>query len=292
MALRICEDNFIFFLINMKYFEVLCCFVILFFIALFILIQNDRFVKKINFNNFQKSVVVIISILLVGFLFFLFAWLLNTSSFNGCSCKYNENIMYNLEETIKTTFDSLENNRVMIIGDSRMEYIAIDDKIVKPFNVDFISKGGASLEWFEDEAMKDAYNLLDNDDYLTYNIVVNMGVNDIQYTDDYLESADKYFNNYLKLAEYSSKIKLYIMSVNPIIEKKLNKSQPQNVRTNKKIEKFNKVLVKDISKADKDNIYYCDANRNLRFGTDDGLHYTRNTNKEILNYIINDCVKF
>ena len=40
------------------------------------------------------------------------------------------------------------------------------------------------------------------------------------------------------------------------------------------------------------NIYYCDSYNTLDFKTDDGLHYTRDTNKDIINYIANKCVKF
>ena len=119
-----------------------------------------------------------------------------------------------------------------------------------------------------------------------------MGVNDIQYTSNYVENANAYFKEYLELSQYSSKIKLYVLSVNPIIEKKLNKAQPQNVRTNKKIKLFNQIIQKELKTSDKENMYYCDAYNNLKFETDDGLHYTQNTNKKIVNYIINDCVEF
>ena len=39
-------------------------------------------------------------------------------------------------------------------------------------------------------------------------------------------------------------------------------------------------------------MYYCDAYHDLDFDTDDGLHYTRETNKKIIKYITDDCIKY
>ena len=119
-----------------------------------------------------------------------------------------------------------------------------------------------------------------------------MGVNDLNSDLKGKEIAEDYFEVYSKLANEYFDAKIYLMSVNPIIEKKLNKIEPENKRTNKKIKLFNQTIQKELKASDAENLYYCNAYNNLKFETDDGLHYTQNTNKKIINYIINDCVQF
>ena len=82
------------------------------------------------------------------------------------------------------------------------------------------------------------------------------------------------------------------MSINPIRYKLLERNEPGNVRTNEKIEDFNKTIIKNIKNDNKKNIHYCDAYNDLNFDTDDGLHYTRETNKKIIKYITDDCIKY
>lgn len=290
MILKFCEDNFLFYITHTKYFDILCIFVILFFIVLFFLVQKDEFLKKFKNNNFKQFLAILSLGLFTGFFVFLFVWLLNANSFNGCTTKYYENKFYKALKNLSMKTDSIKKTKIIVVGDSRMEFIDNDKEIIKPFNLEIVAKSGASLSWFETVGLSRTKKIIDKDEYDSYFVVVNMGVNDIQYTSKYVENANTYFEDYLKLSEYSSKVKLYILSVNPIIEKRLNKAQPQNVRTNAKIKKFNDVFVKKISKEK--NMYYCDSNTELSFDADDGLHYTQDTNKKIINYIINDCVQF
>ena len=46
MLLKFCEDNFLFYITHTKYFDILCVFVVLFFIALFVLTQKNEFIDK------------------------------------------------------------------------------------------------------------------------------------------------------------------------------------------------------------------------------------------------------
>ena len=87
-------------------------------------------------------------------------------------------------------------------------------------------------------------------------------------------------------------INLYILSINPIFEKRLNETQKYNTRTNKKIEEFNKEIIKKINNSKEGNIYYCNAYDKLKFKSDDGIHYIKETNEKIIDYIINDCIKY
>lgn len=288
MLLKICEDNFIFNVVHTKYFNVLCYFVIFFLIVLCILVQNDKFLNKVKKSNFKKILIISASGLFVGFLIFLLTLFLNTDSFEGCMTKYNANIYFKMVNSLNHETKKLENSKVIIVGDSRMEYIENDSEIVKPFNFEFIALSGSKEKWFENTALKKLKKMLDKNEYKYY-VVINMGVNDL---DDKTykgnDIAEVYFNLYSNLAKKYADVNFYIMSVNPINEKKINKIWTNNNRTNKEIKLFNKTIQKRLKESNLDNMHYFDSYDTLDFQTDDGLHYTQDTNREIINYIANE----
>ena len=289
VLLKICNDNFIFNIIHTQYFNILCSFVVLSFIALAFLVKNDKIFK--NNNKFQKGLIVFISALLVGFLIFLLIWLLNIKKFEGCSTKYNVNLVFKVENNIDKVLKKLKTNRIVIVGDSRMSYIDDDKKIDKPFNLRFVAKSGMKIDWFEDVAVQKVEKIIDNNDF-KYSVVINMGVNDLnddEYDGD--DIADDYFQLYSQLAKDYPDVKFYLLSVNPINEKKINKTWSTNNRTTNEIKLFNKTIKKDLKNKGLNNMFYCNSYDTLEFKTDDGLHYTRQTNKEIINYIVNKCVQ-
>lgn len=292
MLLKFCNDNFLFYITHAKYFDILCIFIVLFFIALFILAQKDEFIDKFKNNNFKKFSIIFLFGLFVGFLAFLFTWTLSKKDFEGCSTKYNMNIYSKMENNLKQKTAALKDSKVIIVGDSRMEFIEDDEEIIIPFNVEFVAKSAMTIDWLRKTALPNVDKILKEDDF-EYSVVVNMGVNDLNYArykGD--EIAKDYFNLYSELAHDYPNVKVYILSVNPINEKKRNKTEPGNQRTNKKIELFNNTIQEELDDSDLDNMFYCDAYNELEFGTDDGLHYTKETNREIINYIVNKCVKF
>ena len=291
MLLKFCEDNFLFYITHTKYFDILCLFVVLFFIALFILIQKNEFIDKFKNNNFKMLTIIFSFGIFVGFFVFLFVWSLNMNEFEGCSTRYVANVYAKSENNMFKMIDNLKNSKIIIVGDSRMEFIKNDKEIVLPFNLEFVAKSGMRIDWLKKTAIPQVKKILKNKNYKYY-IVVNMGVNDLNSDLKGKEIAEDYFEIYSKLANEYSDVKIYLMSVNPIIEKKLNKIEPLNKRTNKKIKLFNQTIQKELKVSNTENMYYCDAYNNLKFETDDGLHYTQNTNKKIINYIINDCVQF
>lgn len=291
MILKFCEDNFLFYITHTKYFDILCYFVIFLLIALFILVQKNEFIEKIKKSRFKMFFSVLFSGIFVGFLIFLFAWLLNENTFNGCSTKYYQNIYFKTENTINKTVNNLKNSKVIVVGDSRMELIDNDNKIRKPFNFVFIAKSGRRLSWLKDVAIPNLKTILKNKK-TDYHVVFNMGVNDLNSDYNGNEIAQDYFEIYQSIATDYPNVKTYILSVNPIDENRINKFLPSSKRTNKKIKLFNQTIQKELKASDTENMYYCDAYNNLKFETDDGLHYTQDTNKKIINYIINDCVQF
>ena len=291
VVLKICEDNFLFYITHTKYFNVLCYFVIIFLIFLFILVQDERFVNKFKNSKFKRFFVVGSFGLFVGFLIFLFAWLLNVEAFEGCATKYYLDADLKAKGSINKTLNKLDDTKIIVVGDSRMALIEDDAEIKKPFNFEFVAKSAMKINWFKTTALRRVKRILNNDDF-RYHVVVNMGVNDLNSDDDVDELADDYFELYSKLAEDYPDIYVYIMSINPIDEKLRNETEPSNKRTTRKIKQFNDRIQENLDKSDLKNMYYCDAYNALDFKTIDGLHYTQNTNRKIIDYIKDECIDF
>lgn len=293
MILKFCDDNFLFYITHTKYFDILCLFVILFFIVLFFLVQKDEFLQKFKNNDFKRFLAILSLGLFTGFFVFLFVWILNAKSFNGCSSKYYENIYSKTLRNLDFNTSLIKANKIIVVGDSRMELIDDNKEIEKPFNMEFVAKSSTHLDWFEDTAVKKVEKIID--DAFKYNVVINMGVNDLNWLKkDYNEEdlADDYFNAYKKLINEYPNVNFYLLSVNPLDEKVIKKKIIDNKRSNKSIKKYNNYLKEKIDDSEFDNLYYCDSNNDLKFDTYDGLHYTRDTNRDIINYIANKCVKF
>lgn len=291
MTLKFCEDNFLFYITHTKYFDILCYFVIILLIFLFLLVQKNNFLKKINESNFKKVFIIFVSGIFVSFFIFIFILLLNKETFYGCSTKYYQNIYSKVKNSFIQKIDSISNSKLIVVGDSRMQLINDDEKIVKPFNMQFVAKGGAKMDWLENIALPKVYKILNNNEF-NYYVLVNMGVNDLNSNLKVEEIVEDYFKLYSKLAEKFSNVKVYIMSVNPINEEKRNKTEPNNKRTTEKIKLFNKLIREKLKDSNLKNMYYCDAYNNLKFDTNDGLHYTQETNEDIIYYISNKCIDY
>ena len=187
--------------------------------------------------------------------------------------------------------DKIALNKVVIVGDSRMEFLLDDEDVVKPINFIFDVKSGAGFDWFEETGKPKLEDILNNKDLnYHYHVVFNLGVNDIQYEENVTKTFDDYFKEYQALADKYGDVDFYFLSINPIDEDLLNESQPYNVRTNEDIEKLNDDFKDAILKID--NFKYCDAYNDLEFLTDDGIHYLSKTSQDILNYIARRCVVY
>ena len=274
---KICENNLFFFFANSDYVDYICYLAIFLCLILLILLQYKNLFKR-KFSNLKRILFILVPILFIAFFACTFYFMSNKNNYKGCM----------------NSFDKIHtNSKIIISGDSRMEYIENDNKIILPYNVGFVAQSGGSIYWFAAEGVPALRKVLNNiNDEFKYYVVVNMGVNDVQENLNINDRVDEYFKYYKELANINKNIKFYIMSVNPIIEDKLNKSQPNNNRTNKKIEQFNDRIIYDLKHKGTNNMYYCDSYHDLKFDTDDGLHYTRETNKKIIKYITDDCIKY
>lgn len=274
---KICNNDLFFFFTNSKYLDYICYFAIFFCLVLLVMIQYKHFFNN-RFKNLKRFLIVFSGSLFILFFLGSFFIILNKDKFEGCMNPYT-----------KMHVD----NKIIISGDSRMEFIEDDSEMVLPYNVIFVAKSGMTYDWFSKEAVPEIEKIIEEKDSgFKYSIVVNMGVNDLQENININERADDYFKEYEYLAEIDDEVNVYILSVNPIRKNLLAKTQPYNIRTNKKIERFNSRIQDDLNESGASNMFYCDAYNDLNFDTDDGLHYTRETNKKIIKYITDDCIKY
>lgn len=173
-----------------------------------------------------------------------------------------------------------KNDNFIFIGDSRT--VAYKE-IVNLDNYDFvtfIAEVGKGFDWFNKIALEKLNTRFNTTD-LKYNVVLNLGINDLQ-------NIDKYIKYYNKLVLDNPNHNFFVVSVNKVDTEKMIKNG-YNKLENRQIEEFNNELKKSLS----DKIHFIDTysyfeNKNL--DTTDGLHYTNETSTEILNYI-SDYIK-
>lgn len=293
MMLEICKEKFLFSIFHIKYMDILCYFIIFLCILLCLIIKNNRMVQK---NNIMNSYLIFISSLLfLSFIIITIVFSINKYRLEGCYCKLSEN--FELEPV--TNFDvhslkDISNNKVIVVGDSRMEYIERDrNELDIPVNFSFIAKSGSKVDWFEKKAKLLLIDKLENlDNNYDYHVVVNMGVNDIDDQIDIEERSSRYFSNYKILAQKYPNVKFYILSVNPINENVLNKRLLSNQRSNQKIIRFNNKMNSLLKESDMSNVYSCDSYHTVSFNLPDGLHFDHKTDQNILDYISNKCINY
>lgn len=244
--------------------------------------------KKKNLLKFEKIIFALFIIIFFTFVLKLF-FKSNISS----------SIEIPLKNEFKDSFDykSVPNiiyNKVIIIGDSRMEYLNNrKGSIFIPTNFSFIALGGTKFSWFKNVAIKKLEDILKYyDSRYHYSVVINMGVNDLNDNIDPKVHAFNYYGLYKFLALKYPEIDFYFLSVNPVDDDIINIFCGMQQRSNKKIEKFNDIMYSNILRDHIKNLKYCDSYNNINFGTPDGLHYDGETDQEIVNYIVNRCVKY
>ena len=223
-----------------------------------------------NKNNFLIS---LISILLV---------IINIVSV----ISYSNNQKYIIK--LNNNFNA-ELTKIFIIGDSRMELLNNErDTLNIPSNIVFKARSGAKIYWLDKIAMPWLRKQLNNKNKkYKYMVLFNLGVNDLNSDTNPSIMAQNYLNIYKKIIFENQDVNFYFLSVNPIDEKVINNYFKNQKRTNKKIEEFNNYFMNNIKGFN--NISYCDSYNDLDINFYDGLHFDFETNKKILNYLINNC---
>lgn len=187
--------------------------------------------------------------------------------------------------------DYYDNERIIIIGDSRM-YGA--SKVVNQKNIIFIAKNGATCNYLWQIAEKETDKILAENPDEHFSIFVNLGVNDLDAiaagksaNGEYICDAKMYSDYYKALKEKWASHNLFFASVNPVDESVLKTGKYKDIKMtdNNQILEFNETIKKNV---DDNNIFYCDIYSKLLkdgFSSPDGLHYSNDTSKKIIKNI-------
>ena len=267
-------------------------YIILFVLLIILLFAIYVFDYKQNKKIFRNKKTIIIFIILMLPVFSFFTVMADPEEDNTINT--DENPLISVYDTSSAEIKKLSLNKVVIVGDSRMEYIENkEDELDIPSNFIFDAKSGAKIKWTEENGIPTLNDILENQNKDTYyHVLFNMGVNDLNDNIDIKEQAEKYFNLYKEVIENNDNVQFYLLSVNPIDEDVINDNFKTNIRTNAKIEEFNYYLKRAMINSDLSNIKYCDSYNNLEFNLPDGLHYDTKTDQKIIDYIANKCIEF
>lgn len=155
-----------------------------------------------------------------------------------------------------------EKSTIYFLGDSRFvgmkQYCEIE-------NYKYYAEVGKGLSYLK-QYMYEIKNKVSKNDF----IIINFGVNDLNNKEEYVK--------FINQIEKEIPAKIIYMTVNPVEE-----NSNYNV-TNEKINEFNNYIVCNTN----NDIYIMDTNKYLvkkGFTTNDGLHFTGETYKDILEYI-------
>ena len=264
----------------------LCILIIILCGCLCLFIYNQHNLKKLS--KIKRNSIFTLSFISLIFIFTLFI-----EPISAFSNEKVENGISIFETNEKANIAKIGLNKIIIVGDSRMEYMADNEDIKIPDNIEFIAKSGATTKWLKNVGMPLLEDKLEhkNDDYI-YHVVFNMGVNDISYSDNTRLIGKNYYQEYSKFVKKYSDVNFYLLSINPIDETIINDNFKTNKRTTSKIETLNSYLVVSMKNDNFNNLHYCDSYHNVKFETPDGLHYDTKTDQKIIDYITNNCIDY
>lgn len=195
----------------------------------------------------------------------------------GLTNELGNNIEYNVNVKAE--------QNIIYVGDSRIkelktyngseEFRKYGEKEDKCY---YIYSDNANLKWFTEDGKNQVQSILDKNPYTTFRIVISLGMFDFDKIDDYLST-------YENLAKTTwKKQRLYIDSINPIDEEKMEKAGKYsriNINTTK-INDFNKQLNQSIANYNLTNLKYINTYgelTNTGFETTNGINYTNDTYK-------------
>ena len=181
------------------------------------------------------------------------------------------------DSNIKESKLKNKNDNFIFVGDFRTIGMSRVVDIKNYEFITFIAQANGKYDWFLTEGLPKLEQRLNTTD-LNYNIVLNLGINDTH-------NGSKYAKLYNELELKYPNHNFIVVSVNPENEEKMIETGYKFVG-NKYIEEFNENLKKDLSNT----IPYIDTYTDLinnGFETKDGLHYTSETSKHILDIISN-----
>lgn len=159
-----------------------------------------------------------------------------------------------------------DNHKVatVYIGDSRT--VGMNNAVHMDEHKDtfVIAKSGMGYKWLVDSAIPELEKLQKENNYDSWNIVFNLGVNDLKRVDDYVAIIPK-------LKTYGE---LYYVSINPTVD------GVGGIQC-KSIEKFNNKIIPEVDR-------YIDGYSFLKsngYYAKDGMHYDQETYERLYGYI-------
>ena len=232
--------------------------------------------KDGNFSPFPKNKIknkyLIISIASSCIFFFFIPILLiligpNAGAMLDLTSKGGD-VGYNNTKYNASAYTAAEAENLLIyMGDSRI--VGMMSSITNK-SITYIAQSGAGYSWLVDSAIPELANKIEGKKF----IVLAFGVND-------LGNAANYLTKYQELKDTYPNVNIYIMSVNPVDEAK--EAENGYTVTNESIENFNETMKNSFGEN------YIDVYAQIKdnFETEDGVHYTTETYKKILEIVIN-----
>lgn len=232
--------------------------------------------KDGNFSPFPKNKIknkyLIISIASSCIFFFFIPILLiligpNAGAMLDLTSKGGD-VGYNNTKYNASAYTAAEAENLLIyMGDSRI--VGMMSSITNK-SITYIAQSGAGYSWLVDSAIPELANKIEGKKF----IVLAFGVND-------LGNAANYLTKYQELKDTYPNVNIYIMSVNPVDEAK--EAENGYTVTNESIENFNETMKNSFGEN------YIDVYAQIKdnFETEDGVHYTTETYKNIHEIVIN-----
>lgn len=164
---------------------------------------------------------------------------------------------------------------IIFVGDSR--FVGMQTAVGDKSDEYWIAETSMGYNWLKSTAYNKIIDIVKKDTSKKYDIVINLGVNDLGNVSSY-KTLYKSMSNDKNLTNSN----IYIVSVNPI--KDANAKKTGYSVKNSQVVEFNNNM-KDIDGYK--NIKYCDTYTSIKdsFSSVDGVHYLNNTYKTIYNLI-------
>lgn len=177
---------------------------------------------------------------------------------------------------------SINATDTIFVGDSRT--VGLCETVKMSSNETCVAKGGIGYIWFKNTAVSDINNIIKKNSNKSYNIIIDLGVNDLTYNSNYI----KIYNS-LKEGDWSNQ-NMIVISVLPANENKYTRTYKTNKYyisdINNKIKNFNSNMKNGLNSK----IKYCDLYDKVwdivvdEQETSDGLHYKSNAYKQVYTF--------
>ena len=175
-----------------------------------------------------------------------------------------------LIKPVSTCVDEDKNYGIIFVGDSRT--VGMETAVKSDSNLDnvyFVAKVGKGYNWFSEYGVDRVNHIIEtNTDVTNWQVVTNLGVNDLGNVDKYVDTYDEL------LATEWTNVDLYYLSVNPVDESKCTSVNNEDIiKFNEKIKKQGNYI----------NSYEFVKSHMV---TRDGLHYSNSLSSDLCHRVI------